>query len=576
MENAASGGALFLCHLFSFRDHVWMMNMILMDSATASDEQLWRLACEGDREAFRKIVERYQSLVCSLAYSACGTLGTSEDMAQETFITAWRRLKDLRDPAKLRQWLCGIARNIAANAVRRDLRRGGKPESLDAAAGQLSVEGDPAAQTIAREEETLLWRTLAEMPASYREPLVLFYREDKSVAEVAMKLDLTEDTVKQRLSRGRAMLREEMTALVESTLTRTRPTAAFTVGVLVALPMASASAATAALTAGTVAGGSAGAAGKGILAKLGLGAFLGPLIGLVCAWFGTKAAASTGRSKEERDCILRYARWIIAFCFAMSIGLAGVLSQAGKLYTASAPWLVLGVSAWTAALVGGIMLICQRMDREAKRIRITTNTTDEAYAKVLTAQGKQLRLPKYFESKVRLLGLPLFAMTCGGTSSDRYRPRTVCGWIAVGDIAVSPFLAFGGVAVAPVAVGAITVGVLSLSVFWGVAFGVFALGSLAFGWWALGCAAVGVKCAVGFAAVARDYAVGIAASATEAGTVAAKEWLKTQWLADFVEVIVHQMHWWILGCVAVALALRVWRGRQQRRESQLDTRPGGR
>ena len=82
-----------------------MMNMILMNSATVSDEQLWRLACEGDREAFGRIVKRYQSLVCSLAYSACGTLGTSEDMAQETFITAWHRLKDLRDPGKLRPWL---------------------------------------------------------------------------------------------------------------------------------------------------------------------------------------------------------------------------------------------------------------------------------------------------------------------------------------------------------------------------------------------------------------------------------------------------------------------------------------
>ena len=165
------------------------MNMILMETATASDEQLWRLACEGDREAFTRIVERYQSLVCSLAYSACGTLGTSEDMAQETFITAWHRLKDLREPGKLRQWLCGIVRNIAANAVRRDLRRGGEPESLDAAADQHSGESDPAAQAITREEETLLWRTLAEMPAGYREPLVLFYREEKSVAEVALKLE---------------------------------------------------------------------------------------------------------------------------------------------------------------------------------------------------------------------------------------------------------------------------------------------------------------------------------------------------------------------------------------------------
>src|SRR5262245_40161808 len=162
------------------------MNTALL-TAALSDEQLWRLACEGDREAFSKIVERYQSLVCSLAYSACGAFGTSEDMAQETFITAWHRLKDLREPSKVRQWLCGIVRNLSANAVRRERRRGGAPESLEALAEEAASDEDPAAQTVTREEERLLWRTLAGMPASYREPLVLFYREEKSVAEVAMK-----------------------------------------------------------------------------------------------------------------------------------------------------------------------------------------------------------------------------------------------------------------------------------------------------------------------------------------------------------------------------------------------------
>lgn len=538
--------------------------MILMDSVTASDEQLWRLACEGDREAFTKIVERYQSLICSLAYSACGALGTSEDMAQETFITAWHKLKDLREPSKLRQWLCGIVRNIAANAVRRDFRRGGAPESLDAAAGELSAEGDPAAHAITREEEALLWRRLAEMPESYREPLILFYREENSIAEVARQLDLTDDTVKQRLSRGRAMLREEMATLVESTLSRTKPGTAFTVGVLVALPMVSASTASAALTAAAATSTSTGAVGKGLLAKLGFGALIGPVIGLICAYLGTTAAASTARSKEERDCILRFTRLrIIHFCFLMSIGLAAILSLAGKLYTPSAAAVVLGVSAWTVVLVGGIIVFCQRMDREVKRIHIETNTTDEEYAKVLAAKGKSLQLPKYFESRLRLLGLPLFAMAWGGYGSDRHRPRTVCAWLAVGDIAISPLLAFGGFAFAPIAVGAVTVGVLSLSVFWGVAVGVLAVGSLAFGWWALGCAAAGVKCAVGFGAVARDYAVGIAASAAETGP-AAKQWLTRQWSTDFTEVMLHQAHWWILLCVVIALGLRLWRTRQFR------------
>jgi RNA polymerase sigma factor (sigma-70 family) len=538
------------------------MNMNLEMSPVVSDEQLWRLSCEGDREAFTKIVQRYQSLICSLAYSVCGALGTSEDMAQETFITAWYRLKDLREPSKLRPWLCGIVRNIAANTVRRELRRGGEAESLDAAERELSVENDPATQTITREEETLLWRTLGAMPENYREPLVLFYREERSIAEVALQLDLTEDTVKQRLSRGRAMLRDEMAALVESTLARTKPGAVFTVAVLVALPMVYATTATAALAAGAVTRTSAAAAGKGILAKLGFGALIGPGIGLVCAYLGTRAAASSARSEPERKCMLLYVGLIIGFCFAMSIGLVAVLSMAAR-PSASAAWIVLGVCTWAAVLVAGIILVCQRLSREVGRIRIETGTTDDAYAKVLAAEGKQLQLPKYFESKMRFLGLPLFAIAWGGSSSDRYRPRKVCAWLAVGDIAISPFLAVGGFAFGPVAIGAVTVGVLSLSVFWGVAIGVFAVGTLALGWWALGCAAAGVKCAAGLAALARDYAVGIAANASETGS-AAKEWLAHQWLPDFADVMLHQIHWWILFCVVVALGLRVWRARQLR------------
>jgi RNA polymerase sigma factor (sigma-70 family) len=534
------------------------MNMNPSAPAVIPDEQLWQSACEGDREAFTRIVERYQSLICSLAYSTCGTLGTSEDMAQETFITAWHRLKELREPSKLRQWLCGIVRNIAANTVRRELRRGGEPESLDAVADDISGEADPAAQTITREEETLLWRTLADLPASYREPLILFYREEQSIAEVALLLDLSEDTVKQRLSRGRAMLREEMAVLVESTLTRTKPSNAFTIGVLVALPVVSTTTASAA----TVAAASANAAGKGVLAKLGLGALLGPVVGLCCAYFSTKAAASTARTKAERDCILRYAwRWIIPFCFVMSLGLAAVLSLAGKLYAASAVGIVLGVTAWTAALLGGIFYACHQMDRDVKRIRVETNTSDEAFAQVLAAQGKSLRVPRYFESKWRFLGLPLLAMAWGGNNSDQYRPRAVCAWLAIGDIAVSPLLAFGGVAVAPVAVGAITIGVLSLSVFWGIAVGVLAVGSVAFGWWTLGCVAAGWKCAIGFAAVARDYAMGSIASAAKTGA-AAREWLAREWFADFSNVTLHQAHWWILLGVAMTFGIKKWQSRR--------------
>src|SRR6266487_774511 len=89
--------------------------MKLMD---CSDSELVTQSLAGNRDAFGRIVARYQSLLCSLAYSATGSLSQSEDLAQETFVSAWKQLAALREPEKLRWWLCGISRNLTYDAVR--------------------------------------------------------------------------------------------------------------------------------------------------------------------------------------------------------------------------------------------------------------------------------------------------------------------------------------------------------------------------------------------------------------------------------------------------------------------------
>jgi RNA polymerase sigma factor (sigma-70 family) len=87
-----------------------------------NDSELVSQTLAGSREAFGQIVEQYQSLVCSLAYSATGSLTQSEDLAQETFVIAWKQLRQLREPAKLRSWLCSIARSVISGATRRQTR----------------------------------------------------------------------------------------------------------------------------------------------------------------------------------------------------------------------------------------------------------------------------------------------------------------------------------------------------------------------------------------------------------------------------------------------------------------------
>src|SRR5262245_55406776 len=84
------------------------------------DAILCAAALDGDRNAFRRIVERYQNLICSIAYSALGDVGRSEDLAQETFVVAWNSLTKLNDPSRLKSWLCGIARRLIRSDRRRD------------------------------------------------------------------------------------------------------------------------------------------------------------------------------------------------------------------------------------------------------------------------------------------------------------------------------------------------------------------------------------------------------------------------------------------------------------------------
>jgi len=84
-----------------------------------NDPALLDASLAGNKQAFGRIVRRYQSLLCAIAYSATGDLGLSEDLAQETFLIAWKRLGDLRDRTKLRAWLVGIGRNVINSAIRR-------------------------------------------------------------------------------------------------------------------------------------------------------------------------------------------------------------------------------------------------------------------------------------------------------------------------------------------------------------------------------------------------------------------------------------------------------------------------
>src|SRR5690349_11780469 len=127
---------------------------MITNSATVivpTDTELVGRSLVGNSEAFGQIVTRYQSLICSLAYSATGSLGESEDLAQETFITAWKHLRHLREAAKLRAWLCGIARNRIRNFLRREGREPlRKAETIDLEHESIAHDPVPAEHAISK------------------------------------------------------------------------------------------------------------------------------------------------------------------------------------------------------------------------------------------------------------------------------------------------------------------------------------------------------------------------------------------------------------------------------------------
>jgi RNA polymerase sigma factor (sigma-70 family) len=263
-------------------------------TACHNDADLVAASRLGDRSAFGQIVSRYQAMIAGLAYANCGNLHQSEDIAQETFVSAWKSLSGLRDPSKLPGWLCQIARRRLSDLLR-------KSSTSEIPFSQAFETGEPptAAETQASsaEEAELLWRTLSKIAQPYRETLVLYYRQERSVTQVAVAMDTTEAAVRQRLVRGREMLREELAVSIERQLTRTAPRQQFTLQVVAALP---AIPIVAAQTGGVAATAKGAALAKTSGATAILLSWLAPLGCLFALVFGTVQDARNARSPRQR------------------------------------------------------------------------------------------------------------------------------------------------------------------------------------------------------------------------------------------------------------------------------------
>lgn len=530
-----------------------MVNSNVMES---SDANLVAESLTGNREAFGQIVARYQTLICSLAYSGTGSLTQSEDLAQETFIAAWRQLASLREPEKLRSWLCGIARNHIYDAVK---ERGREPsnaaESLDTLQESQTTEPLPRDLAIHQEEEAILWRSVERIPEIYREPLVLFYREHQSIEAVAKSLDLTEDAVKQRLSRGRKLLHEQVIAFVEGTLERTNPGKAFTLVVLAGLPSLTLSA-KAATVGAAAAKGSSMAKAAGMLGLFAM--ILNPLIILFGNFIPYRMAIAAAQSDEERRRIKSFYLKVCAISFGLSPVLTGVVYWLFRNQPSShfSGWDLFTTWFVSLVVIYLVTIFCSAIASAGNRRKHSARILEEQHGGVFPKAAWE------YCSRVKFFGLPLVHIRIGDRFDLLRRP--VKAWIAVGNFAFGGLFAFGEVAVAPFSIGGLAVGlvpfggiVAGLIPLGGLALGVWAFGAVAVGWQSMGAYAIAWNAAVGNFAVAHHVAVGAVAHAALANTDAASQIVDSNWFFHAMKII--GRHWFWMNFLWIAPLFIQWR-----------------
>lgn len=485
----------------------------------SDDASLVMYSLGGDRDAFCQIVTRYQNLLCSIAYSSIGDIKQSEDVAQETFIEAWRKLDTLRDPAKLKSWLCGILRFKVSRFRRKEATEPANKADELLEQGDVANASEMDESAIQQQQEALLWTALDNMAPKYREPLVLFYREQQSVERVASELDLSPDNVKQRLSRGRKLLKQAMSSFVEDALQKSKPGVAFTTGVLAAISGISPPAKAAAF--------GVGVSKAGTVFKLTtMLTILAVCSGFISSFFGLRASLDQSRTERERKLVIKV---VLQFLVSAIIFVAVMLGLKYLAFANEGSAAILAILSQVAVFAFMLLyfFLAKRMLGTMQSLRAHERLfSPDAF---LNESDKKDSKQSQYISKLHIWGVPLVHFQFGMPESD-YKPAFA--WIAGGSYARGLLFAWGGVAIAPISVGIVAFGALSVGA---IGLGFLSMGTVAIGVIGFGASAIGYKAysslsslgwesaVSGGFSIAKDGAIGAIAFAEQANTEAASQ-----------------------------------------------------
>jgi RNA polymerase sigma-70 factor (ECF subfamily) len=178
-----------------------------------SDEDVVRRVLRGESALFEIVMRRYNQRLFRVARAIVRDEAEAEDVLQQAYVNAYTHLHQFAGQARFATWLTRIATHEALARLRRQVRgqerngMGDAEESMDALP---APEPDPEKQAFTGELRRALEASLDALPQTYRTVFVLRDVEGLSTAEAALCLEVSEDVVKTRLHRARALLREDL------------------------------------------------------------------------------------------------------------------------------------------------------------------------------------------------------------------------------------------------------------------------------------------------------------------------------------------------------------------------------
>ena len=169
-------------------------------------ENIIARARRGDADAFEQLVVAYRDQVFRLALRMCGSEADADEVAQEAFLSAWKALPNFRGESQFSTWLYQLTTHAAIDLMRREKRQIAAADITEVSAADPAPS--PQQQAEQSEQREIVRDAILQLAPEQREVVVLRFMEELSYEEIGAVLKLPSGTVKSRLNRAKAQLKE--------------------------------------------------------------------------------------------------------------------------------------------------------------------------------------------------------------------------------------------------------------------------------------------------------------------------------------------------------------------------------